>query len=105
NLGVLPDTNLKTTHLQPKTEADGRFEVSGLSGHYLTVRGFTKDGYEPESLRPHYGEYGSQGGSVDEPIVFTMWNTNLHEPLITGDKSFVVIPDGRHYAIDLTRGA
>ncbi len=33
-----------------------------------------------------------------------MWNTNIHEQLITGDKRFEVVPDGRRYAIDLVQG-
>jgi hypothetical protein len=56
-------------------------------------------------MQRHYGEYGAQSSSFDHPVVLKMWSTNLHEPLITGDKSFVIIPDGRHYAIDLIKGA
>jgi hypothetical protein len=99
-----PDDDLKTTHVERRTGADGRFEISGLNGHSVTVRDFTKEGYEPEYWRRNYGEYGSLAGSVGEPVVFRMWSTNLHEPLVSGDKAFVVIPDGRHYAIDLLKG-
>jgi hypothetical protein len=99
-----PDDDLKTAHVQKQTGADGRFEVSGLNGHSVTVRAFTKDGYEPEFWRRNYGEYGSQAGGVIDPEVFRMWSTNLHEPLVSGEKSFVVTPDGRHYAIDLLKG-
>ena len=55
-------------------------------------------------LPRHRGEYGSQGGSAEDPIVFRMWSTNFHGPLVGGKKSFVVIPDGRHYGIDLIKG-
>jgi hypothetical protein len=33
-----------------------------------------------------------------------MWNTNIHEQLITGEKKFQIVPDGRPYVIDLTKG-
>ena len=33
-----------------------------------------------------------------------MWNTNIHEQLITGHKSFDIVPDGRPCVIDLAKG-
>jgi hypothetical protein len=99
-----PGSALKTPHVESHTGLDGRFQVDGVNGHSLTVVGFTKDGYEPEFIRRQYGEYGSHGGSIGEPIVFRLWSTNLHQPLITAEKSFVIIPDGRNYAIDLEKG-
>jgi len=30
-----------------------------------------------------------------------MWSTNIHEQLITGNKSFEIVPDGRPYFINL----
>jgi hypothetical protein len=99
-----PGTALMATHVERQTAADGRFEVSGLRGHSVAVEGFTKRGYEPELTRRHYGEYGPQAGSINEPVVFTLWNTNLHQELISGQKSFEIVPDGRPYLIDLTTG-
>ena len=93
-----------TTRVQRETGADGRFEVSGLKGHFVTVRGLTRDGYEPEVIQRHYGEYGAQSTSPDKPAVFRLWSTSLHEALVTGQKGFVVVPDGRRYAIDLLKG-
>lgn len=94
----------QTTRLQRQTGADGRFEVSGLKGHSVTVNSLSKEGYEPEFMRRDYGTYLAQGTAPDNPAVFKMWSTNLHEQLIAGDKSFVLIPDGRRYAIDLIKG-
>ncbi len=50
------------------------------------------------------GFTGARVTSFEGPAVLVLWSTNLHERLITGDKSFVVIPDGRHYGIDLVKG-
>jgi hypothetical protein len=94
----------KTTVFQRQTGADGRFEISGLRGHSVTVRAFTRDGYEPELIRREYGTYGAQGTSADNPAIFKMWRTNIHEQLITGDKKFEISPDGRHYGMDFING-
>jgi hypothetical protein len=100
-----PDDDLKTAHIERQTGVDGRFEVSGLNGHSVTIRAFRKDGYEPELWRRDYGEYRSQAGGAIEPIVFRMWSTNLHEQIIAGERLYHIIPDGRRYAIDLIKGA
>jgi len=96
--------NIKNIQVRSETAADGSFNFSSMNGHSLTVLGLTKEGYEPEFMRPTYGEYGPHGGSPEKPEVFKIWSTNLDQPLITGEKSFVITPDGRHYAIDLIKG-
>jgi hypothetical protein len=80
------------------TGADGRFEISGLNGDGFGI-GLTKDGYEAE---PDHRSFGQIGGSYDNPVIFKMWSTNIHEQLITGNKSFDIVPDGRPYFINLT---
>jgi hypothetical protein len=55
DVGGWPEISAKMIQVKRQTGADGRFEVSGLNGHYLTVRGFAKEGYEPETMRSHYG--------------------------------------------------
>jgi hypothetical protein len=103
-LPFLTGTTGTTTRLQSETGADGRFEVSGLKGHFVTVQALTKEGYEPELLRKNYGEYGAQSTSLEAPAVFKMWNTNMHQQLITGERRFTIIPDGRPHIIDLSKG-
>src|ERR1051325_11287007 len=93
------------TRLQRKTGVDGRFEVIGLKGTSVEVYSLTKEGYEQEDPNMTYGGYGAQNTSFINPAGLRMWSTNIHEPLIGGEKSFVIIPDGRHYAIDLLKGA
>jgi hypothetical protein len=86
--------------LKATTGPDGRFELTGASGDVFGVLLF-KDGYDagPEK----YG-FGAGSYSYANPVIFKMWSTNFHEPLITGNKSFEIVPDGRSYFINLTDG-
>jgi len=90
----------KSIEVMRTTDAAGRFEISGLEGEGFGV-GLTKDGYEAE---PNHRSFGPSGGSFEQPVIFKMWNTNIHEQLITGEKKFPIVPDGRPYVIDLAKG-
>ena len=46
--------------------------------------------------------FGASSGSVEQPVVFKMWSNKIHEKLISGGKSFEIVPDGRAYFINLT---
>ena len=83
------------------TGPDGRFEINGLNGESLDLASIQKDGYEAE---PTKRGFGSSSGSFEQPVVFKMWSTNVHEQLITGEKKFQIVPDGRSYVIDLAKG-
>ncbi len=83
------------------TGPDGRFEINGLKGDSLDLASIQKDGYEVE---PTKRGFGPSSGSLEQPVVFKMWSTNVHEQLITGGKSFHIEPDGRPYVIDLAKG-
>lgn len=83
------------------TGPDGRFEINGLKGDSLDLASIQKDGYEVE---PTKRGFGSSSGSFEQPVVFKMWSTNVHEKLITDSKNFTVAPDGRPYFINLTDG-
>jgi hypothetical protein len=84
--------------VQKETGPDGRFEIHGISGVGLDVEYLGKDGYE---LEPMQRSFGSASGDFNNPVIFKMWSTNVHEQLITGDKPFHIVPDGRLYFIDL----
>jgi hypothetical protein len=79
---------------------DGRFEITDGKGRNVTIESIQKDGFEFESGLPK--TFGAVGGSFENPVVFKMWSTNVHEHLISGDKSFDIVPDGRPYFINLT---
>jgi hypothetical protein len=81
------------------TGPDGRFEISGLKGESLDLASIQKDGYEAE---PTKRGFGTSSGSVEQPVVFKMWSNKIHEKLISGGKSFDIVPDGRPYFINLT---
>jgi hypothetical protein len=80
------------------SDKDGRFEINGETGDGFDIA-VTKDGYDAE---PGQHSFGAVGGSFDNPVVFKMWSTNIHEKLIGGGKSFDIVPDGRRYFINLT---
>ena len=88
--------------LERVTDAHGRFEINGVTGNGFGLDSIEKPGYEAELTRRGFG---STEGSFTAPVIFKMWNTNIHEQLISGHKSFDIVPDGRPYLIDLTTGA
>jgi hypothetical protein len=90
-----------STKQEITTDADGRFHVSDNSATGIHVM-LQKAGYEQES-RNGYGSNG-QNGSQENAAILKMWSTNIHEQLITGEKKFQIVPDGRSYVIDLAKG-
>ncbi len=94
----LAATNLVVERI---TGPDGTFEISGVSGSGFDLDSIDKEGFEAEPTRRGFG---AQEGSFENPIIFKMWPTNLHEPLRTGTKPFHIEPDGRAYVIDLEHG-
>jgi len=95
NLAFIP----KTFHVKKETGTDGRFEIDNEKGESVNIESIQKIGYEAE---PGQRSYGTVGGSFTSPVIFKMWSTNIHEQLITGGKSFQIVPDGRPYFINLT---
>ncbi len=87
--------------IEKETDADGRFDVHGVTGDAFDVEGITKAGYE---LEPTRRGHPAKEGSYSQPVLFRMWSTNVHESIISGQKSFHIEPDGRPYVIDLTSG-
>lgn len=86
---------------QKETGIDGRVEITGEKGDNVDIDSIQKEGYEVE-LGPR--GFGAVSGSLENPVIFKMWSTNIHEQLITGNKSFEIVPDGRPYFINLTDG-
>lgn len=95
---TIPLAGSKDIPLEATTGMEGRFGLTGATGDGFGVLLF-KDGYEAESQR---NGFGAGSYSYDNPVVFKMWSTNIHEKLIGGDKKLQIIPDGRYYFINLT---
>jgi len=95
------DIGERNIPIEKATGADGRFEISGVEGASFDLQSISKEGYEAE---PPKRGHAPTGGTFDQPIIFKMWNTNIHEQLIIGEKKFQIIPDGRPYFINLTTG-
>lgn len=99
----MPDLNFQQAGsieipLEATTGPDGRFELSGATGDGFGVY-LSKDGYDAESEK---NGFGAGQYRYDNPVVFKMWPTNVHEKLITGKYAFKIVPDGRAYFINLT---
>jgi hypothetical protein len=88
---------------EKETDAEGHFDIHGVTGDVFDLDYVQKDGYELEPNTKH--SYGAVGGSFIDPVIFKMWSTNIHERLIVGEKRFHIVPDGRTYVIDLSKGA
>lgn len=84
-----------------ETDSDGRFHLQGATGDGVDIEAITKDRYD---LEPTPRGFGGTSGSPENPVTFKMWNTNIHETLVSGQKAFPITPDGRPYIIDLTKG-
>ncbi len=82
-----------------ETDVAGRFEIQGIYGRAVELESIQKSGYEAEPLKR---TWKTTEGTFAKPVIFKMWNTNIHEKLIIGGNPFDVIPDGRAYFINLT---
>jgi hypothetical protein len=89
------------------TGSDGIFEVHGMKGDSLQIETLEKDGYEKEPGTFRVFSYDLSQNFVphaDAPVVFKLWQKEIKQPLISGDKFSRIIPDGRAYTIDLMKG-
>jgi hypothetical protein len=93
----------KYSALEATSDSDGRFEIHGQTGDQLDIGSITKDGYDAEPGPRVFG--GGTSSSYENPVIFKMWNTNAHQRLVSDSKAFRIVPDGRPYVIDLTKGA
>ena len=87
--------------IEKTTDSTGRFEIHGISGRSLEIDSIQKEGYEAEPMKRNWGV---SSGRLENPIILKMWSTNIHEQLITGNKSFEIVPDGTPYFINLIDG-
>jgi hypothetical protein len=85
--------------IEKLTDSVGSFRINSETGDGFGIVIDPQNGYE---LEPMQHSFGSIGGSFENPVIFKMWSTNIHEQLITGSKSFHIEPDGRAYFINLT---
>jgi hypothetical protein len=89
------------------TGGNGDFHVGGSTGDDLTIQTMAKDGYELEPnarLGFGYNNADQFTSHPETPVVFKMWQKDIHEQLIAGQKSFHIVPDGSPLIIDLSKG-
>lgn len=107
--GYSPIEGLQTLYPQKdiQTDSDGRFQWTGEKGDVLSIESMERVGYELEPNAKRYFGYNTGERFVPDsnvPVVFKMWQTNIHEHLIVGERKFQIVPDGRAYFINLTDG-
>ncbi|MBI5382389.1 MAG: carboxypeptidase regulatory-like domain-containing protein [Opitutae bacterium] len=87
------------------TDSTGRFSLTGVSGNDVSVKSIELPGYElsPKTKRgfSYYGTQDIYKPEAQAPVVFHMWKIVGAEKLITADKFYGVVPDGRVYSIDV----
>lgn len=88
--------------------SDGSFQIDGGRGNALTIEAAEKEGYEPEpkSLQGFgYTTSDPLRPDPNNPVVLRMWKSEAKAALVTGNKRYSLVPDGRTYTIDLLTGA
>ncbi len=91
----------KYVHFDRTTGVDGHFFLDGISGRGVDIESVTEPGYELEKgVSPFYG---TVSGTVENPVKFVLWDKNHKTQMISGDKYFEFIPDGRDYVLDLDK--
>jgi hypothetical protein len=89
------------------TDADGRFTLTGVSGHSVKIVSIDKDGYELSKtitrLYPYSWSAGIFQPDPKNPVQFVLWDKGRKKELISVDKHFNFIPDGRSYAVDFSK--
>lgn len=97
------DEGFNTEPHSTKTDLDGLFEFTGLHGASLGVT-ISKPGYENEWRNDPYKNPDNGRSSPTDRVIYKMWSTDIHEQLISGNKSFEIQPDGKPHFISLTDG-
>lgn len=95
----------RSVKYERETTTNGIFDLQEAKGDVLTVESIQKDGYELSAriLRFIDCRKSTNYGSSN-PKIYKMWKKGAHEPLISGEKLFGIIPDQRVYSLDLVEG-
>ncbi len=90
-------------HVDRTSDADGLFDIhdASVTGDGIDIEYMSKEGY---TLEPCNRGLGPVGGAPGNPRIFKLWRNDIKEPLITGQKSFPIEPNGTPYAIDFSSG-
>jgi hypothetical protein len=90
------------------SDVNGLFEFQGLKGDSFKIESMDKEGYEVDpgvyrgfSYDPsHYTDV-----SPNNPFVFRLWRKGLKQSLIENEKVYPIMPDGRTYVLEITKGS
>jgi hypothetical protein len=97
----VPAENNPTVELA--TDANGRFELTGVQGDAVSIEDISKSGYQLSGKTSLSYAYAEETLSPDpsSPVIFKLWKKQGADRLVTGDKFYGVVPDGRVYTLDL----
>jgi hypothetical protein len=100
-----PFVQLQTDKITEQTAADGTFTLRLLTGHGIEIKSIAKEGYDSAKhiKKSYYYSATAEPFRADSnnPVVFVLWDQKRKIQLITKDKNYEIIPDGRLYAINL----
>lgn len=85
-----------------ETDLSGCFEIHNVTGDGFDVESIQKAGYALSPKTPN--GFDPNNGSLNNPVIIKMWKLGDKEQLVTGEKFWGIIPDGRVYTIDLLKG-
>jgi hypothetical protein len=91
-------------HVDRTSDADGLFDIhdASVTGDGIDIEYMSKEGY---TLEPSCRSVGPTSGAPGNPTIFRLWRNDIKEPLITGQKSFPIEPNGTSYVINFSKGA
>jgi hypothetical protein len=101
------DLGMREDKSNLESDTNGDFSLIASTGHSVRIDSIDKDGYELSHTINKLYAY-SWSGSIhhpdpQKPCLFVLWDKDHKPQWITDDKDFLFAPDGRPYAVDLTK--
>jgi len=93
--------------LERITDSKGYFSLENVKGASLAIESVEKEGYRLSSKTKNIYAYGDapqpHHPDSQNPVIIKMWKLGEKAQLITGNKFWGIVPDGRVYTMDFIR--
>lgn len=90
---------------EAKTDAEGKFQLTGAQGDSLRLEAVEREGYRLSPKAPKGFLYGDIPKAFlpdpNAPVVIRMWKVGPAAPLVSCNTLFGFTPDGHRYTLDL----